>query len=167
MITDLTIGASPIADSVPDVGVAEATRDGARALLIYALLGTSFGFVLTKSEVISWYRIQEMFRFQSFHMFGIIGSAIVVAASGLWLISRTEARSLSGERITVPPKRLGNGTRYWAGGTMFGLGWALVGACPAPLFALVGTGESVMLAAIASALVGTWTYAMLRHRLPH
>jgi len=138
-----------------------------RGLAIYLLLGTLFGIVLTKSEVISWFRIQEMFRFQAFHMYGIIGSAIVVAGLALRLIKRLRLRALDGQVIVVPPKVLGNGTRYWVGGTLFGLGWALVGACPGPLFALLGNGVGVMLVPIASAIAGTWAYGALRPRLPH
>ena len=108
-----------------------------------------------------------MFRFQSFHMYGIIGSAIVVAAISLQVIKRTGMRAMNGERIAVPPKTLGAGTRYWLGGTFFGLGWALVGACPGPLFALLGTGVTVIVVPLASAIAGTWMYGMLRPRLPH
>ena len=147
----------------------EVTRpiEGARALIVYATIGMLFGIVITKSEVISWFRIQEMFRFQSFHMYGIMASAVAVAMLGTRLIARSGATSLNGETIAVPDKILGSGTRYWAGGTLFGLGWAMVGACPGPLFALVGNGVSVMLVAMLSALVGTWAYGMLRDRLPH
>jgi len=130
-------------------------------------LGTLFGIVLTRSEVISWFRIQEMFRFQSFRMYGIIGSAVLTAAVSIQLINRLGVRSLSGEPIVVPTKALGQGTRYWLGGTLFGLGWALVGACPGPLFALVGAGVPVMLVPLVSAVAGTWLYGALRPRLPH
>ena len=138
-------------------------------LLVYLLLGVYFGVVLTKSEVISWFRIQEMFRFDAFHMYGIVGSAVAVAALSLWLIRRFEVRTVSGEEILVPsPKKLGRvNTRYWLGGTLFGMGWALTGACPGPLFALVGNGVLVMLVAILSALAGTWVYGHLRPHLPH
>ena len=136
-------------------------------LLPYFLLGLLFGAVLTKSEVISWFRIQEMFRLQAFHMYGIIGSAIVVAAIGLQIIKRLGLRSLDGTPITVPPKALGGGTRYWLGGTIFGLGWGLVGACPGPLFALLGNGVWIITVVVASAVAGTWTYGALRPRLPH
>ena len=138
-----------------------------RALPVYLAMGTLFGIVLTKSEVISWFRIQEMFRFQAFHMYGIIGSAVAVAFAGLQLIRRLGARTLGGDPIVLPPKPLGTGTRYWLGGTLFGLGWALVGACPGPLFALLGNGIAVILVPIASALAGTWTYGALKSRLPH
>lgn len=133
----------------------------------YFVLGVLFGIVLTKSEVISWFRIQEMFRFQAVHMYGIIGSAVLVAGASLQLIKRLGARSLDGVPIFVPPKALERGTRYWLGGICFGLGWALVGACPGPLFALLGSGISVISVVLLSAIAGTWTYGALRPRLPH
>ncbi|MCH8123736.1 MAG: YeeE/YedE family protein, partial [Bacteroidetes bacterium] len=121
----------------------------------------------TKGEVISWFRIQEMFRFQSFHLYGVIGAAVAVAALSIWLIKRRNAPALDGSPVVIPSKRLGTGTRYWAGGTIFGLGWALTGACPGPLFILVGNGVTVMLIALVAAVAGTWTYGALRPRLPH
>jgi uncharacterized membrane protein YedE/YeeE len=133
----------------------------------YFLIGTAFGAVLLESEVISWFRIQEMFRFEAFHMYGIIGSAVVVAAVSLEIIRRLQPRDQTGLPIGLPPKTLGSGVRYVAGGSIFGIGWALAGACPGPLIALVGAGVPVMMVAIASALVGTWTYGYLRPRLPH
>ena len=142
-------------------------RDSAMTLLAYLTLGTLFGIVITKTEVISWFRIQEMFRFQSFHMYGVMCSAVVVAWLGLFLLRRSGVQSLTGHPIVVPAKIMGRGTRYWAGGTLFGIGWALVGACPGPLFALIGNGVSVMLVTTLSALAGTWSYGMLRDRLPH
>ncbi len=137
------------------------------ALGIYFALGILFGVVLTKSEVISWFRIQEMFRFQSFHMYGIIGSAVVVAALSLQVIKRLRLRTLDGQPVTIPAKTMGSGTRYWLGGTIFGLGWALAGACPGPLFALLGNGVGVISVMLASAVLGTWVYGTLRQRLPH
>ena len=137
------------------------------ALLWYFVLGCLFGIVLIKSEVVSWFRIQEMFRFQAFHMYGIIMSAIAVAAISMTLITRTGARTLAGEAISIPPKTLGRGYRYWIGGSMFGVGWALTGACPGPLFALTGGGMSVYAVAVVSALGGTWLYGYLRPHLPH
>jgi hypothetical protein len=136
-------------------------------LSVYLLLGIAFGFVLSRAEVISWFRIQEMFRFQSFRMYGIIGSAVVTAAASVALIKRSGIKSVAGERISIPAKPLGNGIRYAVGGTIFGLGWALTGACPGPLFALIGNGLTVMIAGVVSALAGTWTYGWLRPRLPH
>jgi len=135
--------------------------------LAYPLLGVGFGITLTQSEVLSWFRIQEMFRFQSPRMYEIIASAIVVAAVSVALIKRQRVKTISGEPIAIPPKTMGLGIRYAAGGTIFGLGWALVGACPGPLFALLGNGVSVMIVAICSALAGTWLYGFLRPRLPH
>lgn len=134
---------------------------------IYFLAGLVFGFVITKAEVISWFRIQEMFRFQGLHMFGIFGTALPVAIVTVQLLKWRGARALGGVPIAIPPKPMGTGIRYAAGGVMFGLGWALTGACPGPLFALLGSGVSVIAAAILSALAGTWVYGWLRPRLPH
>ena len=136
-------------------------------LLPYFALGVAFGGVLLEAEVISWFRIQEMFRFDAFHMYGIIGSAIVVAGVSLEIIKRLQWRGSDGQPIGLPPKSVGRGVRYIVGGTLFGTGWALTGACPGPLVALVGGGVPVMLVAIASAIVGTWTYGYLRPQLPH
>lgn len=137
------------------------------SLVVYGLLGLLFGVVLVQSQVVSWFRIQEMFRFDSFHMYGIIGSAVVVAALGVFLIKRMNLKTIHGEHIAILPKEWGGGTRYWAGGILFGLGWALLGACPGPMFALVGSGVSVIIVAIASGLAGTWLYGLLRPHLPH
>ena len=137
------------------------------AHVAYLVVGTLFGILFTKAEVISWFRIQEMFRFQAFHMYGIIGSAVIVAALSVWLIKRLGASAISGEPIVIPAKTLGRGTRYWLGGTIFGLGWALTGACPGPLFALIGAGNAVLVVTLASAVAGTWLYGYLRPRLPH
>jgi uncharacterized membrane protein YedE/YeeE len=136
-------------------------------LAVYLLLGITFGVILSRSEVLSWFRIQEMFRFQSFRMYGIIGSAIVTAAVSISLIKGVGAKSAVGDPIQIPSKRLGRGVSYALGGTIFGLGWALTGACPGPLFALIGNGVSVMFVAVLSALVGTATYTWLRPQLPH
>jgi uncharacterized membrane protein YedE/YeeE len=136
-------------------------------LWAYVAAGTVFGIVLTKGEAISWFRIQEMFRFQGFHMFGVFGTALPTAIVTVQAIKRSHARTLRGESIIVPPKTLGRGIRYMVGGVIFGLGWALTGACPGPLYALLGSGVGVMAVVIASALVGTWTYGLLRPRLPH
>lgn len=135
------------------------------ALLVYFIAGSLFGIVITKAEVISWFRIQEMFRFQGFHMYGVFATAMPTAIVTVQAIKRLRLRAATGALIVIPPKQMG--TRYIAGGTIFGLGWALTGACPGPLFALVGGGATVMLAAIGAALVGTWTYGRFRHALPH
>jgi uncharacterized membrane protein YedE/YeeE len=137
------------------------------ALLPYFLLGTAFGFIIVEAEVVSWFRIQEMFRFDAFHMYGIIATAVVTAAISLLAIMRLGLRGTDGTPLGLAPKTVGSGVRYIAGGTMFGFGWALTGACPGPLVALVGAGRPVMLVAIVSALAGTWTYGALRPRLPH
>ena len=136
-------------------------------VLAYLLLGIVFGVVLTKSEVISWFRIQEMFRLQSFHMYGVIGSAVAVAATSVALIRWLKIRALTGEEIAVAPKAFGTGRRYWIGGTVFGLGWALTGACPGPLIALIGSGATVFVVAVLAAVAGTWLYGFLRPHLPH
>jgi len=133
----------------------------------YFIVGAMFGGLLVEAEVVSWYRIQEMFRFQAFHMYGIIGTAVLTAAVSLLAIKRLGLRGRDGTPLGLAPKTLGTGVRYGAGGTMFGLGWALTGACPGPLVALVGAGRPVMLVAIVSALAGTWTYGRLRPKLPH
>ena len=136
-------------------------------LLVYLVLGVLFGVVLTKSEVLSWFRIQEMFRFQSPRMYEIIASALGTATVSVALIRRLGLRTITGEEIVIPPKRLRSGARYAIGGSIFGFGWALTGACPGPLFALVGTGVTVMIAALLSALAGTWFYGVVRAKLPH
>ena len=133
----------------------------------YGVAGLLFGILLVKAEVISWFRIQEMFRFQSPRMYEIIASAIVVAGVSIAYIKARNVKTFSGEPITIPPKTMGRGIRYAVGGTIFGLGWALAGACPGPMFALVGNGVTVMIVAIGSALAGTWLYGVLRARLPH
>ena len=136
-------------------------------MIAYFLLGCAFGAVFMEAEVVSWFRIQEMFRFDAFHMFGIIGSAIVVAGLSLIAIKSFDLRGVGGEPLALAPKTLGNGVRYVVGGTAFGLGWALTGACPGPLVAVIGSGMPVMIVAVASALTGTWVYGLLRPRLPH
>ena len=133
----------------------------------YFLLGVAFGVLLTKSEVVSWYRIQEMFRFQSFYMYGVIGSALAVAAASVALIRWLKVRALIGDEISIAPKAFGSGRRYWIGGTVFGLGWALTGACPGPLVALIGSGSTVFVVAVLAALAGTWLYGVTRPHLPH
>ncbi|MDQ3171246.1 MAG: YeeE/YedE family protein [Acidobacteriota bacterium] len=136
-------------------------------LLLYLAAGTLFGFVITKAEVISWFRIQEMFRFQGVHMFGVFATAMPMAIVTVQALKRLRLRAHGGDAIVIAPKTMGSGARYAIGGGLFGLGWALTGACPGPLFALVGSGMSVIVAAIVAALAGTWTYGRLRHLLPH
>ena len=136
-------------------------------MIRYFILGCLFGIVLIKSEAVSWFRIQEMFRFQSFQMYGVIISAVAVAGLSIALLKLSGVPTLAGEAIVIPPRLLGKGYRYWIGGTLFGVGWALTGACPGPLFALTGSGLSVYLVATLSALAGTWVYGYLRPHLPH
>jgi len=134
----------------------------------YLAMGIVLGIVFTRSEVVSWFRIQEMFRFQSFHMYGIIGSAVFVGAISLLLIKRFEARSLTRRPLEIPSDNfVAPGYQYWLGGTTFGVGWGLLGACPGPIYVLFGSGVTVMIAAFASAIAGVWTYGAIRHRLPH
>lgn len=136
--------------------------------LLYVIAGVLLGVVFVKSEVLSWYRIQEMFRFQSAHMYLIIASALAVAALSVQLIQRQKLRALDGTLIVIRPKEMtARGTRYWIGGTVFGLGWGLLGACPGPIFALIGAGITSMSVALLSALAGTWLYGALQSRLPH
>lgn len=131
----------------------------------YLITGTVFGILLTKSEVISWFRIQEMFRFQSFHMYGVIGSAVAVGMLSVWLIKKFRIRTIHGEPIVLYPKKFNKGNVY--GGLLFGFGWALTGACPGPLFAQIGTGAWVVVITLLSAVAGTWVYGFLQPRLPH
>jgi hypothetical protein len=151
----------------PTVG-APAAVPGLGILLRALLLGVAFGIVLVKSEVVSWYRIQEMFRFQGFHMYGILGSAVLVGMISTAILRKLRIRTLDGDEVQVPRKvSRGMNTRYWLGGAFFGIGWGLLGACPGPIYALIGSGNTVFLAALASALAGTWAYGAVRHRLPH
>ena len=134
--------------------------------IIALVLGTLFGLILVKAEVLSWFRIQEMFAFQSFHMYGIIGSAVGVGALSVWLIRTFEVKSVEGNVIELKDKA----PRYvsaYLGGTAFGLGWAMTGACPGPMYALVGSGTTIMLLAIVAGLLGVLAYAALRDKLPH
>jgi uncharacterized membrane protein YedE/YeeE len=133
--------------------------------LKYLIVGVFFGIVFVKAEIVSWFRIQEMFRFDSFHMYGVIGSAVIVGLISLQIIKRFNIRTLSGEEVSIPPKQFNKGQVY--GGFMFGLGWAITGACPGPLFAQIGSGFLVVIITLLSAIAGTWTYGLLRSRLPH
>ena len=131
----------------------------------YLFAGLLFGIVLVKSEVISWFRIQEMFRLQSFHMYGIIGSAIIVGMISVMIIKRFNIKTLTGDAVVIPDKKFNWGNVY--GGLIFGLGWAITGACPGPLFAQIGSGFLVTSVTLLSAIVGTWVYGLLREKLQH
>jgi uncharacterized membrane protein YedE/YeeE len=135
--------------------------------LKYLFAGIAFGFILIKSEVVSWFRIQEMFRFQSIFMYGIIGLAVIIGFMSIQIIKRLKLKDINGTQITIPPKDNSQYTRYIIGGIIFGLGWAMLGACPGPLFALLGAGYTVMIIPITSAVFGTWMYGKMRSRLPH
>ena len=132
----------------------------------YLFLGLLFGIVMSKSEAISWYRIYEMFHFDAFHMFGIIGSAVLVGSLGIAVLRQQKVKNSKGYFIEIIPKQRG-WVRYLVGGIIFGLGWALVGACPGPMFVLLGHGFWSLLIVIFGAFIGTFIYGLLRHRLPH
>ncbi|MBX3252915.1 MAG: YeeE/YedE family protein [Chitinophagaceae bacterium] len=131
----------------------------------YLVVGVLFGIVFVKAEVISWFRIQEMFRLQSFHMYGIIGSAVVVGIVSVWAIKKFNIKTIYGEPIVFSAKKFNKGQIY--GGLLFGSGWGLTGACPGPLFAQIGTGATVVIVVLLSAIAGTWVYGNLREKLPH
>lgn len=133
--------------------------------LKYLVLGVLFGIVFVKAEIISWYRIQEMFRLHSFHMYGVIGTAVVVGMISVWLIRKFNVKTVQNEAVIFHKKKF-----HWGnviGALIFGLGWALTGACPGPLFAQIGSGFLVVAVTLLSAIGGTWVYGLLRNRLPH
>jgi len=131
----------------------------------YVIIGILFGFVFTKAEVISWFRIQEMFRLESFFMYGVIGSAIFTAMISILIIRKFKIKTINGEPIKLADKKFNKGNIY--GGLIFGLGWAMTGACPGPLFAQIGTGATVIAVTLLSAILGTWVYGKFRDKLPH
>jgi uncharacterized membrane protein YedE/YeeE len=133
--------------------------------LKYVVVGIFFGIVFVKAEIVSWFRIQEMFRLQSFHMYGVIGSAIVVGIISVWLIKKLKIKTIYGETINFHPKKFHKGQIY--GGLLFGLGWAVTGACPGPLYAQIGTGATVVIITLLSAIGGTWVYGFFKEKLPH
>lgn len=135
------------------------------ANLKYLFTGILFGTILVKAEVVSWFRIQEMFRLQSFHMYGIIGSAVLVGAVSLLIIRKFKIKTIQGESIQLQDKKFNKGMVY--GGLLFGLGWAITGACPGPLFAHIGSGFLVVMVTLLSAISGTWVYGYFREKLPH
>lgn len=133
--------------------------------LKYLIVGIIFGIVFVKGEVISWFRIQEMFRLQSFFMYGVIGTAVIVGMISIWLIKKFNIKTFNGEKITFENKKFDKGQIY--GGLIFGIGWAITGACPGPLFAQIGSGFIVVGITLLSAIAGTWVYGYLRNKLPH
>jgi uncharacterized protein len=133
--------------------------------LKYGVIGAFFGIVFVKAEIISWFRIQEMFRFQAFHMYGVIGTAVVVAALSIWLLKRFKVKTLQGDVIEFAEKPMHKGV--WIGGLMFGCGWAMTGACPGPLYAQIGAGFPVIIVTLVSAIGGAWAYGYFQAKLPH
>jgi uncharacterized membrane protein YedE/YeeE len=135
-------------------------------LIKYLLVGILFGIVLTKTEAVSWYIIYEMFHFQSFHMYGIIGTAIATGLLGIQIIKRKKLKDIDGMPIEILDKEKGN-ARYWIGGILFGLGWALVGSCPGPIFILLGAGFYNVALVLLGAIFGTFLYGLFKDKLPH
>ncbi|WP_175620960.1 DUF6691 family protein [Chryseobacterium schmidteae] len=133
--------------------------------LKYLVVGILFGIVFVKAEIISWFRIQEMFRLQSFHMYGVIGTAILTGMISILIIKKFNIKTIHGEPISIAPKKFNKGQIY--GGLIFGFGWAITGACPGPLFAQIGTGALVVTITLLSAIFGTWVYGYFREKLPH
>ena len=159
----------PVIDTDFEVGVTDAstektTRMSWKTNFKFLLAGMFFGILLVKSELVSWYRIQEMFRFQSFHLYGVMASGIAVGAASVAIIKKFKIKTFSGEPITFPKKPFHKGNIF--GGLLFGFGWAMTGACPGPLYALVGT-AIIMIVPLLSALAGTWVYGLIRDKLPH
>lgn len=134
--------------------------------ILYLVLGVIFGITMYKAETASWFRIVEMFRFQSFHMYGFIGSALVIGVIGTQLLKKKRVKDVEGQPIVIHPKKK-SVYRYLFGGIAFGLGWALIGACPGPIFVLLGAGTYSMIIVILAALTGTWLYGILKNKLPH
>lgn len=133
--------------------------------LKYMIVGILFGIIFVKAEIISWFRIQEMFRLQSFHMYGVIGSAVLTGMISVLIIKKFNIKTIYGEKISIAPKKFNKGQIY--GGLIFGFGWAITGACPGPLFAQIGTGAFAVIITLLSAIFGTWVYGYFREKLPH
>ncbi len=140
-------------------------KENALGNLKYLIVGIFFGIVFVKAEIISWFRIQEMFHLQSFFMYGVIGSAVAVGLISVQLIKKFNIKTLQGEKIEIQPKTFNKGQIY--GGLLFGFGWAITGACPGPLFAQIGTGATVIVVTLVSAIAGTWVYGLIKDKLPH
>jgi uncharacterized membrane protein YedE/YeeE len=140
-------------------------KDSGLSNLKYLVVGIFFGIVFVKAEIISWFRIQEMFQLQSFFMYGVIGSAVVVGVISVQIIKKFNIKTIQGEKIEIQPKVFSKGQIY--GGLLFGFGWAITGACPGPLFAQIGTGVTVIVVTLISAILGTWFYGLIKDKLPH
>jgi len=134
--------------------------------IAFFLVGIFFGIVMFKSEAVSWFRIHEMFRFESFHMYGIIGTAVIFSAAMLWILKRIKFKTLDGKQLFYDVLPL-NITRHLVAGTIFGLGWGLIGACPGPMYVLLGSGYSIFWVVIPSAVLGAYLYGLVRDKLPH
>ncbi|WP_291782454.1 DUF6691 family protein [Cecembia sp.] len=158
-VEDKVKNVQPVECEAPNM---QASKDG---LLKYLIIGILFGAIFVKAEIISWFRIQEMFRLQSFFMYGVIGSAIAVGVISIQLIKKLNIKTIKGEVINIPKKEFRKGQII--GGFIFGLGWALTGACPGPLFAQIGSGFTVILVTLVSAIAGTWVYGRFADKLPN
>ena len=150
-----------VCDAPNDIAKKETWTDN----LKYLFVGIMFGIVFVKAEIVSWFRIQEMFRLQSFHMYGVIGSAVMVGMISVFMIKKFNIKTLDGETVVFHPKKFQKGQIF--GGLIFGLGWAITGACPGPLFAQIGSGYVVVIATLLSAIAGTWTYGYFKEKLPN
>lgn len=144
---------------------ASSKKENAFGNLKYLIVGVFFGIVFVKAEIISWFRIQEMFNLESFFMYGVIGCAVVVGVISVFLIKKFDIKTLQREKIEIQPKTFSKGQIY--GGLLFGFGWAITGACPGPLFAQIGTGATVIVVTLLSAIAGTWFYGLIKDKLPH
>ena len=132
----------------------------------FFIVGIFFGIVMTKSEAISWFRIHEMFRFESFHMYGIIGTAVILGAAAMWAMKKFKIKTLAGTLVTYNPMKLSL-KRHLLAGSICGLGWALVGCCPGPMYVLLGNGYVIMILVLLGAILGTYTYGLVMDKLPH
>lgn len=166
-VKDEFVTVSPVAHPVecesPNDQVSEESLIGSN--IKYLVTGIMFGIVFVKAEIISWYRIQEMFRLHSFHMYGVIGTAVVVGMISVWAIKKFKIRTIQGEAVVFHNKQFHKGNIF--GALIFGLGWAITGACPGPLFAQIGSGFLVVIVTLLSAVAGTWVYGLLQEKLPH
>lgn len=140
-------------------------RESPGYMMLYVLYGIIFGIILYKAEIVNWFRIQEMFRFQSFHMYGVIGSAVITGMIAVWVIKRFRVKTFGGQPVTFTPKSFSKGQII--GGFLFGMGWAITGACPGPLFIQIGAGYGIVAITLLCAILGTWMYGRLRNKLPH
>ena len=147
-----------------DAPNSQAKKESILSNMKYLVVGLFFGIVFVKAEIISWFRIQEMFRLSSFHMYGVIGTAVVVGMISVFLIKKMGIKSIVGKQIMIPSKTFNKGQIY--GGLIFGFGWAMTGACPGPLFAQIGAGFGVVAVSLLAAIAGTWTFGLLRDKLP-